>query len=175
MDIMIDLETLSTRPDAVIASIGACRFDPSTGEIDPNTFHHQLMMDDQIRDGRHISASTLRFWLEQSSEAQKELRGRDYLSQTLDRFALWVTRSFDECVWSNGASFDIPILEHAYSTVEGLPVPWRHGKVRCYRTLKALVGTRAVQTFINPLAHNALEDAIFQAKQAAAYLGALHV
>lgn len=32
-NLMIDLETLSTQPDAAIVSIGACTFDPDTGEI----------------------------------------------------------------------------------------------------------------------------------------------
>ena len=173
MDIMIDIETLSTRPDAVIASVGACRFDPETGEIDPNTFHHRCGMDDQIRAGRHISASTLRFWLDQSPEAQMELRGGDSLSHTLDRLALWVTKGYQGGVWSNGASFDIPILEHAYATMGSMDTPWSFRSARCYRTLKDLVGDRTVQTFINPMAHNALADAIHQAKQASAYLRAL--
>ena len=32
-DVMVDLETLSTKPNAAIVSIGAVFFDPKTGEL----------------------------------------------------------------------------------------------------------------------------------------------
>ena len=173
MDVMLDLETLSTRPDAVIVSIGACKFDSQTGTISPNTFHCHLEMNDQIELGRHIDADTIRWWMKQSDEARRELNGNLSLTEAISDLTQWIgPDSFS--IWSNGASFDIPIIEHACATLN-IGVPWPYNSSRCYRTIRALTKNSNPVILENPLAHNALEDAIHQVRQLSEFFKVMHV
>ena len=65
-DLMIDFETLGLKENAVLLSVGACAFDPATGEIgetfycaiDPRTQHGRLgrQVGPHRRDGHHLVA-----------------------------------------------------------------------------------------------------------------------
>lgn len=71
--IMVDLETLDTKPGAAITAIGATVFDPErTDRIIRTYFHQRASLEDAVRNGT-VSGSTLRFWIDQSPEAQKEI------------------------------------------------------------------------------------------------------
>lgn len=167
-DVMIDLETLSTRPDAAILSIGACYFNLETGEIG-NTFHRNIFMVDAPRTG-HISADTVKWWMKQSDEARLAIANpknaidiamalmelRDFVPRTNAKF------------WSNGATFDLVILRSAFDRC-GHIVPWQYWQERDTRTLVDIaerltsVNAAKTQTF-EGTKHNALADAIHQAK-----------
>jgi hypothetical protein len=55
MDVMLDLETLSTRPNSVILTIGAVKFDPFGGEIDTDKgLYYRVNVDEQLALDRHV-------------------------------------------------------------------------------------------------------------------------
>jgi hypothetical protein len=173
-DIMIDLETLATTSDAVILSIGAVRFDLDTGLVfdginAPGRFFYNGISIDSQKD-RTISGSTLAWWFMQSADAQRVFFDPDMvsLSSALDSLSEWIDGQ-KPTVWSNGADFDLPMLVHAYDQYD-YPLPWKPYSGRCYRTYKNLPGARAVKVLRQGLHHNALDDAIFQAK----HLCAIH-
>jgi hypothetical protein len=172
-DIMLDLETLATTSDAVILSIGAVRFDLDAGRVfdEPESVFYQSIAIDSQPD-RKISGSTLAWWMTQSNEARAvfcEPNGTLY--DALDGLGAWIAPQLDTKthVWSNGADFDLPMLVHAYDQLE-LSLPWPVYAGRCYRTYKNLPGARGVKVERTGLHHNALDDAIFQAK----HLCAIH-
>jgi len=160
--IMIDLETLGTRADAVIMSIGAVKFDLETGEIDENAFYASISIDSNHDvKPRHISESTMIWWLQQSPEAQRVFsEAKTTLLASLEDLQDWFDHP-DYIVWSNGADFDIPMAAHAYST-HGLTAPWKFWNTRCFRTIKNLPGAPAGAK--QGVAHNALDNAISQTK-----------
>jgi hypothetical protein len=127
-DIMIDLETLGTTPDAVILSIGAVRFDLHAGLIfdahEDDLFYRAVRIDSQP--DRKISGDTIAWWMAQTKEAQTvftEPRGE--LFAALVDLHHWIdaTPSTAPQVCSNGADFDLPILNHAFGQ-NTLPLPW---------------------------------------------------
>jgi hypothetical protein len=150
--VMIDIETLGTTPNGVIASIGAVEFG-----ADRRNLHVRIKLDQR---GRVIDADTLQFWLGQSKEAQEELTGeprvdlRSALSQLRE-----MTEQADE-VWAKPPQFDLSILRNAYIGL-GQNCPWQHRKERDLRTLSMLLPF--VQQPPNSLKHNALADAVAQA------------
>lgn len=155
--VMIDLETLDTVATAKTLSIGAVAFD-ETGCV-----HRKVLinLDLDSQKSRTMSGSTFDWWLGQSSEARAAITGAE---RKLDlKSALKVLSGFMEGtaykVWSNGAAFDIPILDHAYREL-GIETPWKFGNVRCYRTIKAM--HREVNVERTGTAHNALDDAMYQ-------------
>lgn len=163
-DVMFDLETLGTRADSVILSIGAVKFDSVTGVIDDNAFYQSVSIDSNYERGhRVISEDTLIWWLDQTKEAQKVFtEEKTTLGDMLEEFSNWFDHD-DYRVWSNGADFDIPMIAHAMHTF-GLQTPWKFFNARCFRTVKSLPIAKHIPKPINKCAHNALQDAVTQAQ-----------
>lgn len=159
--IMLDLETLSTRTAGVIVSIGAVRFDLATGTIDDKAFYRSVSVDSNTRAGRHISESTICWWLEQSKAAKGVFtEDKVHLLDALNDLTGFI--GTDNCqVWSCGADFDIPMLAHAYHSFD-LGTPWKFFNANCYRTYKKLPGAPKMVTPAS-IRHNALLDAYAQA------------
>lgn len=163
----IDLETLHTRYNAAILSIGVAQFNPDTAKIGM-TFYREIDFDSAIKYG-HVSADTLRWWINQDSKAKRVFgnEGKVVLVQALDELTTWMR---DRCmapkVWGNGSTFDITILEHAYDKGSvGLKEPWHYTNIRDMRTLVDLAGYGATAWPFprTGVPHNALDDAVFQA------------
>lgn len=162
MDIMIDLETLGKTPDAVVLSIGACAFDLFKGVIEPIRFHAVLNIEDQIRAGRTVDGDTLTWWMNQTDEARKLFNEtRQNLDQTIWEFMSWINLLDDDVyVWGNGSTFDISILENLMNH----KVPWKYSNVMDLRTFRRFVAGNAKIPRDQGTHHNALDDAINQAK-----------
>jgi len=160
--VMLDKETLDTTPSAVILSIGAVRFDPDTDEIDDEGFYASISIDSNLEAGRTISESTLMWWMrdEQAAARSVYFEPKQTLSDALLGFVDWFGAA--EFIWSNGASFDIPMMSHALKGA-GMEQPWEFYNERCVRTYKNLPGMKNIKVE-NTAKHNALFDAIAQAK-----------
>jgi hypothetical protein len=164
-NLMIDIETLSTEPNACILSIGAVYFDkngPVEDELgDIEQFYAVIDLQSCIDAGLHISASTLEWWFKQSQKARSAAFDATHsLSDALYEFSKFIEPGTK--VWGNGADFDLVILKSAYSKL-GLALPWKFYDVMCFRTLKSLFPGRK-KPESEGTAHNALDDAIWQAK-----------
>lgn len=162
-DIMIDLETLATTPDASILTIGAVKFDPFGDEMKDSamdSLYLRVDLDSCDRLGLVTNEDTIKWWSQQSQEAQDEAFSEDGRIDIVDAF----NQLYKFCwgakrVWSHGAAFDIVICETVFRKI-GKAIPWQFWNVRCTRTLFDLG--------INPnrppvLKHHALEDAWNQA------------
>ena len=147
VNVMVDLETMSTRSHASICSIGAVKFE---GSKIVDTFYCTID-------------------LASCKEALKELtRNNISLQEALDKFELWFgSKSLP--IWGNGAVFDNTILGNAYF-ITGREPPWKCWDDRCYRTAKAMFNwipeDKREGTY-----HNALDDAMHQTKHLIKILG----
>lgn len=162
---MVDLETLATTADAVILSLGAVVFDLEKGTVDDEAFYASISVDSNLEYKRRISEDTLIWWMKQSAEAQKVFsEPKQPLAVALEDFVEWLpTDKKNLFMWSNGADFDLPMLAHAL-TQTGIGVPWHFWNSRCVRTYKGLPGAKDVSLTREGLHHNALADAVHQAK-----------
>lgn len=161
--VMIDLETMGTNPDSAIVSIGAVIFDPRTNKvgIKPNTqFYRELDWEAQER---AVCPDTKLWWSKQSVQARSALNGLDCLEEELMALADWLPT--DCKVWGNGSIFDIAMLENAYRQYD-IEIPWKFWNVRDCRTIKDLYefSRGGWDKTAGGNAHNALHDAIYQAK-----------
>ena len=159
MNVMLDLETLGKGSRACIISIGAVSFN-SDGIL--STFYERVDEESCVAAGLEIDASTVMWWMKQSDAARAALTGTAGMSLThaLARFTMWCPE--ETAVWGNGATFDNVILSNAYEAVN-LKKPWPYWGDRCYRTVKALHPDVKADPFAGT-AHNALDDAIHQAR-----------
>ena len=162
--VMIDLETLDTLPHAVILSIGAVKFNEKN--IDDSAFYRVVTIQSNLDEHRTISPSTLRWWLDQDAKAKAVFDHKEQVSleDALNELRDWGGSPLDwehMKVWGNGSDFDCAMLAHAYGLAG---TPWKFYNTRCFRTIKSMEAAKNVPKPANPTAHNALSDAIAQAK-----------
>ena len=164
---MIDLETMSTAPDAAIVSIGAVQMDIEKGV--GSTFYRVIDLQSALDYGGRLDASTVMWWMGQSDAARAAIQGTPPLARLaamLRDLRQWMADigPLDERkVWGNGAGFDLPILSSASRRL-GQDTPlWHHWNERCYRTLKNLFRDCKPRER-EGVHHNALDDAMHQAQ-----------
>lgn len=185
-EIMLDLETLGTRPGSAIRSVGAALFEldgdgPATAKavvtrgsetvsglpvenFVPLTFYSGVRAISCWVAGLTVDKSTLEWWEKQSREAQEAARRdqRDLL-EVVESFHAWFARTGARRVWCQGAGFDTVIWERAAAAVER-QVPWKFWDVMCTRTLYAVAGFDYRSVPFAGTAHSALDDALHQIK-----------
>lgn len=171
IDLMVDLETLSTRANSAIISIGATFFNPITGELG-QAFYREISIDSNLEYGRHISGSTLSWWMKQSEHAKRvfdDTIQKETLKGALVSFNKFMKHNQNPeqiRLWSNSPNFDEVMLNTACLDTK---TPWilNFWNTRCVRTVKGMCPPEAFQTWTknNPREgyHNAKDDAIYQA------------
>lgn len=165
-NIMLDLETMGTGPNAAIVAIGAVWFDAVEGIKD--IFYSVVDLDSSVKTGGIIDASTVMWWMSQDDLARKEISNSDgvHISRALDDFYEWATHLVPDPemgirMWGNGAGFDNVILSSAYDRL-GIRRPWNYRNDRCYRT--AMEWLPIVNIPFHGIPHCALHDAMYQAE-----------
>lgn len=174
--IMIDIETLDTTARAVVISIGAVAFGFQTG-AQTYPFYRGMAYDDQIRMGRMMSQSTLKFWSEQPDEARAAAFGGDRVPTevVLKELGEFIKRHRDgdtdrPLVWAYPASFDFAILEDLYRDYNSF-APWGHRDRRCARTLYSLAGNPSFSHEGDLIPHHPVSDCQVQITQAIVSVG----
>lgn len=159
--IMVDLETLSTKSNAVILTIGAIKFDPTVESLEGDLFYRKIDLNSYNNvNGFDLDLNTLCWWHKQVQQAREEAflgDNRIPLTRALNEFKDWIgTNSY---LWANGSIFDIPILCNAYNVL-GMEEPWEYWNVRDTRTIYSLakVDLKSCPLPENMVAHNAIAD-----------------
>lgn len=134
-EVMIDLETLSLRVFARILTIGAVKFDRTSKGIDVSSAPFYRHITAESCAGLDVDAKTEKWWAEQADDVRNEafnITNAIPLKQALEEFSVWYKGA--KCIWSQGASFDVSIMEEAYRRL-GMETPWRYYQVRDTRTV----------------------------------------
>jgi exodeoxyribonuclease VIII len=183
--IMIDLETLSLRKDAAIIQLAAVAFDPETGELG-------AAFNAYIRDpSGHVDAQTVAWWMQQAHAPKigAAVASAESVAEigALLAFASWldaVAQRLDApdggpgvvAMWSHGATFDVVVLENAYSRCgRAGGKPWSYKIERDTRTLYALApgGMPVITDLDETRKHDAAYDCEIQVRQVVGALAAL--
>ena len=130
---MIDLETLSTNPDAVILTIGGVKFDARTQMNPYNEMYFRVDVDSQTKIGRNVMQETMNWWATQPKEISEEALGDenrislDEMVKTINKWSVGV-----DVFWCQGPLFDYAILQNIYKQL-GHPVPWQYWQIKIGR------------------------------------------
>jgi hypothetical protein len=157
---MWDLETLSTKLDSVILTLGGVKFNPYSKEEPYDPIYLRIDVDEQLAAGRRYDEHTMAWWLDQDPEVREEAigeEGRIPMADAIKQFHAWVLHS--DTVWSNGSVFDIMIMENFYDQM-GMFHPWEHWRIRDCRTVYNMGVPHGMD---QGDLHNALADAYTQA------------
>ena len=156
--IMLDLETWGIGNKACIVSIGAVKF---TADSLGEQFHVGIDPASCQQAGLEIDASTVLWWMDPERRAPLDewlsLEKVD-LGSALVGFSQWSAGAL--AIWGNGSTFDNVVLRSAYQAL-GLDYPVSFRSDWCYRTMTQLTDKRLPREGTH---HNALDDAVYQAK-----------
>ena len=161
-DIMLDLESLGTRPDCAILTLGAIKFNPYVLDSFGDSLYLRIDVDEQLALGREVQEDTLTWWSNQAEDVREEALGEGNrvslteMYRQLNRFCVGATN-----IWCQGPAFDIVILENIYRQM-GWPTPWQFWQIRESRTLFGVHGDPREKNKAG--LHNALEDCVSQAQ-----------
>lgn len=162
MDVMLDLESLGTRPDCAILTLGAVKFDPYTVDKFGDSLYFRIDVNEQLALGREVQEDTLEWWGRQAEDVREEALGEhdrislESMYRQLNKFLVGVNN-----IWCQGPAFDIVILENIYRQ-KGWPTPWQFWQIRDSRTLFGVHGDPREKNKAG--LHNALEDCVSQAQ-----------
>lgn len=152
MHLMVDLEGLATGPDTTILTIAAQAFDPFGSGYYAQHYYARVTLESQ--ENRAIDDGTIAWWATQPEHAREEAfneQNRIPLDQALEELARLIWHS--TLIWSQGPTYDMNILEHAYKSY-GKSLPWKYYQVRDSRTVFSLWPDLPIP----PTSHHALED-----------------
>lgn len=141
--LMIDIETLGTKPGCVILSIGAVAFNLDTGRTGPE-FYDIISLESSVDAGFTIDPKTLVWWLQQKTSSLKDIIIENKPITSKSQFHMVMRNFYDFIqnldifmeleVWGNSNRFDMGILEPYFSKA-GLGLPWQFRNERDVRTL----------------------------------------
>jgi len=164
-EFMIDIETLDTKPSAVVLSVGVVEF---PGDDKSSRAHLVLPIQPQLDAGRTIDESTLMWWAQQNSEAFKKAFSQDRLSHMsafFNEMAMCLKRWQDDRmnIWANGPAFDMVILDDLYRDFNQKS-PWRFWEYRDVRTIKELAEIEPdwAPADFTPVPHDPVSDCLWQ-------------
>lgn len=175
MNLMIDFETLGNQTSAIVVSLGGCMFNKD-GIHAKGLWYFDLQ--EQVDAGRTFTASTLAWWMKQSDAARAVFwdnkKEKLKMNQFFDNFEWFIDECLNEQgegrdelkVWGNGADFDPAILKDIYYKMHSngeAAVPWKFWNGRCFRMFNTMTNIRKKHK-MKGSAHNALDDAIYQAE-----------
>ena len=173
LHVMLDLETVSTEPNAGIIQIGACLVKDTTNNYKSKISLSSIESHNSKAQGDsqfNISYETLHWWNKQDPVIRAEaFSGTKGISDVLQEFGTWLIQLAHSSnkkvmLWSNGADFDCVIISKAFhNTMNNYPIGYKNH--RCYRTMIAFMPA-ALKAYVptNLRPHDALADATYQAK-----------
>lgn len=189
MHVSLDTETWGKKPGHDLRSIGAVVFDPVYGAIRGDalgrfyvaTDNRIVLPDLGYWDGINAyrkypltrDPETVKWWSEQSEEAQAAFANPVDLRDALRSFGIWlldvsgsITSTADNQeirIWANDPHFDCSILAAAFDAV-GLEVSWHYRSPRSMKTVCDLADMTRDDMTMPIVQHHALYDAVAQAQ-----------
>ena len=152
MDLMVDIETLGTKPTSVILSIGAVLFDEKCNIQEE--FYRNISITENYKNEFTVDLSTIEFWKKQPQHIIDSLKSdKRPINEVLNDFSDFCPKDKHSRFWSRG-SFDAIILANAYNVIKR-DVPWIWWNEMDLRTLTNFFNIKKPK---NENAHNALAD-----------------
>lgn len=162
-EVMIDVETIGTRPNAPIISLGAVAFDQRKLVIG-ESFYCNVSLESSVALGAVIDPDTVMWWMRQTDDARSALtRNAKQAEEALNSFSLWLEASSvpqdGRKIWAAGIDFGCVLLAEHYRRLR-YPLPWHYWNQRDYRTVREMFPN--IEQAKRKNKHNALDDAIHQ-------------
>lgn len=133
--LILDIETLSRRPDAIVSEIAALAIQPVSrslvkeGAVETDSLVLHLSIASQLV-SRHFEEETLAFHAKNRSMPES-FTGTEPLTACMT-LGMFIAKHQPRTVWIWGKDFDRPVLESLYAQ-HNLPLPWQYWQTACAR------------------------------------------
>lgn len=162
-DLMIDIESLGTRPGSVVLSVAGVAFDPystNTGE----EFSVNIDRTSAEEHGLTVDAATEIWWSKQDQSARDALLvSPKPLPRALSLLSKFIIKHECTRIWCQGANFDAVLLDACFQAA-GILTPWSYYNVRDTRTVYELAALDHRVVKRSGTHHRALDDCYHQIK-----------
>lgn len=128
--IILDIETLSRQPNAVITEIGLIAFDRSSFEIVSELAIKPSILE-QIALGRHSCPDTIAF--HRNNGTLPDFNSETSVEYTVSRLGEFIHHHSPRHIWIQGPDFDRPIIENLCQQAHR-SLPWDYWRTRDSRT-----------------------------------------
>ena len=157
LGIMIDVESMGLKPDALVWQVGMQSFNLDTGGFSSHIWAESYLPAQPLLDlGQEVDAGTILFWMEQDDDAQSLFakscvreEGIEVLKRRVNAMHQWVSTLImmvakakyegEYEIWSNHPQFDLIKMAKLFGLF-GLDVPWHHRSENDLATLKNACG-----------------------------------
>lgn len=156
-DIMIDIETTSTKYNACVLTIGAVAFNLFNPNIPRVSFECLINKDDSDLLGFHTCENTLAWWDKQPAKSRKRAFDdgpRMSVKESVESLSTFCNKYPVVRYWAQGINFDYVILESLYEKVN-VSVPWKFYKLRDSRTIQHMFSNIKIEMSND---HDAVSD-----------------
>ena len=174
LDLMLDIETLSTSNDTTLIQLACVAFDIRNG----NTISEfNEFIDIEKTKDLKVSGSTIKWWLKTNVELFKELIQKGNLSEkdVFEKFYSWIKElqeTYAICIWGNGINFDVQTIKTKLAQYEiSYPISFKNERdvrtiVDLYCAKKGISEKQFKDSFNSNdlVAHNGLDDCKYQIK-----------
>lgn len=173
-NIMIDVETLSTKTNASIIEIAAAEFNKYTGAVG-DIFDRLVEPSEWAKNGRDVDGTVILWWMSHSDVMTKKFLDVTIKKSNL-KSALYDLSTFVKehdninnngrervTVWGNGATMDITVLQSAYEYFN-MKTPWQFWAVNDCRTISNIIPDIKENTEFEGVKHNPADDCRHQIK-----------
>lgn len=153
---MIDIETLDTRPDAIVFQVAMVVFTDDGEIIEEELFHIDMLP--QIMKGRTMDPETQKWWMERPKDAwEREPWSLVSVERMFSIIRLQMKTHKVGYVWSNSPSFDAVIMRSLAEDF-GIEMPWTFRSDFDLRTVRKVAGLLGFEPENYMTTHNALQD-----------------
>lgn len=179
---VIDLETMGVNRNAPVIEIGVTLCNPVAGVLG-NTAGWRIPLQESLDMGFTADASTVEWWLQQSSAAQDRFNFTKHrhdddvcdIASALHRVAGFLgSNGPDLLIVGNGPTFDLDLLRNMFDrtgkhTRLWVPiVPWQYWQerdLRSYLEMAAMMGFDKQSIPFDGIKHSGRDDSRHEAKQ----------
>ncbi len=164
-DVMIDEETMGTKPGSPIIALGAVAFNLATMQVGPQ-FYVNISLKSAMALGAMPDGDTIIWWLTQNDEARRSITHglKDDVPMALAKFSYWLAANTVGTdyhkIWACGTDMDVVLLAQHYRMI-GKEPPWKFYNARDQRTVRELFPD-AAHSIERKGHHNAVADALYQ-------------
>lgn len=180
--IMVDIETLSTKPNAAVLSIALVEFDPTNGEVLDKM---KVALSTYEQDNRHVDPNTVRWWVNQAKTNIQAVEAsftddtvnlgdaiRMVKNFVTDKVFLSSGHRKNVNVWSCDPDFDLVILDNLFEEL-GFASPFYFFEHRSVRTMRMLGKMIFEDEFKHEATHDPYDDCVRQIKEVSRVMSAI--
>lgn len=177
LHIVLDAETGSTSKQAAVYDIGAVTVDYNDPENSGVTFNVKIKPSEyKLSSQFKQDHATAQFHENQNPGYLDTCEAEGVtIAEAVDKLQNWILvfadQGYEIHMWSQGKDFDFPILDHLFEQCL-IKSPWAYSRVHCLRDLVWLNPGARLKEAQTGGKHQALPDALYEAKQLVAVVNA---